>query len=479
MVVRVAWFSPVPPSRSGIAAYTAEVVPLLRERLLSIDLFVDPTDVGAPFPTTASVTPERSPGTTAGHDPPRDSCTTAFLQPAFAAHEFVWRHRRQPYDLTVYQLGNAECHNYMWAYLFRYPGLVVLHDAQLHQSRALWLLKRLRPRREDYFAELAANHPDAPADLGELVAAGLGGLLYQQWPMLSLVLRTSRLTAVHHPRLAESLRESEPDSRITDIPMGVRDPIVASGSEGGTDSTRRAARARLRAGLGIPDDALVIAAYGGITPEKRIPQLLQSVAALGDRTPPLRVLLVGAPAGHYDVEADARRLGLDKRLHVAGYVSDEDLPAYLDAADVACCLRWPTNRETSASWLRCLAAGRPTVITRLAHLRDIPGDVAAAIDVLDEDTALPATLAELAEHADLRRAMGERARAYERVIAEAAARPVLRPSLPPHLLDDGSSALNALLAEMGIPRAYAALNPPSLARWLASYGATSPTEEPR
>jgi hypothetical protein len=26
----------------------------------------------------------------------------------------VWRHRRDPYDLVVYQLGNAPCHDYMW-----------------------------------------------------------------------------------------------------------------------------------------------------------------------------------------------------------------------------------------------------------------------------------------------------------------------------------------------------------------------------
>ena len=44
----------------------------------------------------------------------------------------------------VYQLGNSASHDFMWAYLFRYPGLLVLHDAQVHQARALWLLQRAR-----------------------------------------------------------------------------------------------------------------------------------------------------------------------------------------------------------------------------------------------------------------------------------------------------------------------------------------------
>ena len=75
----------------------------------------------------------------------------------------------------MYHLGNARCHDYMWGYLFRYPGLVVLHDAQVHQARAQSLLQRWKPRRDDYLAEFAANHPDAPDDLGLLFEAGLGG----------------------------------------------------------------------------------------------------------------------------------------------------------------------------------------------------------------------------------------------------------------------------------------------------------------
>ena len=66
------------------------------------------------------------------------------------------------------------------------------------------------------------------------------------------------------------------------------------------------------------------------------------------------------------------RLGIAGRVHHAGFVSDADLPAYMQAADIGACLRWPTNGETSASWLRLLAAGRPTVITDLAHQPEVP-----------------------------------------------------------------------------------------------------------
>jgi hypothetical protein len=59
-------------------------------------------------------------------------------------------------------------------------------------------------------------------------------------------------------------------------------------------------------------------------------------------------------------------------VHVSGYLPDQAIGDYLAASDACLCLRWPTALETSASWLQCLAAARPTVISDLAHLADIP-----------------------------------------------------------------------------------------------------------
>src|SRR5262245_7305334 len=104
----VAWFTPLPPLTSGVAQYNLELLPHL-SAANAIDAFVD----GRP---SAFVTPEG-----------RAS--------VYNAHDFVWKHHRRPYDLVVYQLGNAPCHDYMWGYMVRYPGLVVLHDGQLHHAR--------------------------------------------------------------------------------------------------------------------------------------------------------------------------------------------------------------------------------------------------------------------------------------------------------------------------------------------------------
>ena len=112
MRARVAWFTPMPPVRSGIADYSLEILPLLGNGY-DIDVFVDEESAGGERPGPS------------GSDRPNVSNVTVL-----GAHDFLWRHTRRPYDVIVYQLGNAPCHDYMWPYLVRFPGLVVLHGVR-------------------------------------------------------------------------------------------------------------------------------------------------------------------------------------------------------------------------------------------------------------------------------------------------------------------------------------------------------------
>lgn len=432
---RVAWFSPMPPSASGIAAYSAELVPALRTRGIAVDVFAEPPDCEWPG--------------------------------AVHARDFVWMHRRRPYDLVVYQLGNARCHDFMWGYLFRYPGLVVLHDAQVHQARARQLLQRWHPRRDDYEAEFRANHPDAPPDLAQLFAAGFGGSLYTHWPFVRLVLRSARLGAVHSPALAARLAATH-GVAVDVVPMGVPDPL---GPAPALDA------AAVRARYGVPADAFLLGAVGGLTPEKRLPQLLAAMQALGAL--PMHLLAVGAPAAHYDLLADAAARGLADRVHVTGFVPDAELGAHLAALDTCACLRWPSNGETSASWWRAMAAGRPTIVTDLPHQAEIPvrdartwqpvsgaaPPVAAAVRILDEHRGLVTALQILGTDPSVRRAMGAAARsywaahhtlesmadAYVPVLTRAAARPAPHLSRPLHLDETGDERARALLAPFDVP----------------------------
>ena len=438
--MRIALFAPVEPRRSGIASYTAALLPWISRRH-EIDLFTDET-----FERRHAL-----PGAAR----------------AVSAHDIVWRHARDPYDLIVYQLGNSLANDYMWPYLVRYPGLVVIHDGNLQAARGHYFLSRGDVG--GFRAEFAYEDPRHAA-AAELVIAGLSGTLRLQWPMLRAAVSTARSVAVHNPWLAAQLRGRYPDAHVEVIRPGIDDPV---------SEDTGAARTTMRARHGIPPEAVVFGAFGWITPEKRVPQILRAMATLADKEPGVHLLVVGSAVDHYDVRADLQAAGLEGRVTVAGYVDDDDVPRYLAATDVCLCLRWPTMRETSATWLRALAAGRATIITDLAHNQDVPvlsaaawtrsapeahggaspAPVAVAVDICDEGHVLPAAMSALARDPDLRRRIGAAARAYwaanfrmehsaddyERVMSAAAARPPGRRAVPPHLDEDGGRLARDIL----------------------------------
>ena len=444
---RLAWFSPMPPTRSGVATCSADLVRGLSGSF-QIDVFVDASR-HAPAPGTRS------------------------------AHDFVWLHQQNPYDLIVYQMGNASVHQYMWPYLFRYPGLTVLHDAHLHHARAGALLTS--GRTADYRAEFMANHPDRNPDLAELAVYGYPSYLYYYWPMTRLVVERSRLTAVHTDAIARELRQDVPGARIETIRLGHGVEIA--------DEEAERLRQRIRVRYGIAPEARVFGCFGGLSPEKRLPEILSAFAATAEHVPAARLLLVGAVPDHHDLAADIARFGVGDRTVITGYVDkDEELTAHIAASDIALNLRWPTAREVSGPWLRCMAAGKPTVIVSLAHLADVPAldprtwapsaaidgepdtvrPVTVAVDILDENHSLRAAMLRLARDPALCGALGQAARDYwrlrhapeptiedyRRVIGLARSSPgPVRATLDalPHLMSSGRRTLEEALAPFGVP----------------------------
>ncbi len=442
---RLAWFTPLPPVRSGIARYNAELLPLLRPSF-EIDLFID--------------------GWSDAVCPP-----DGFL--AFNAFDFVWKHRQQPYDLTVFQLGNAPCHDYMWAYLVRYPGLVVLHDGQLHHARGRTLLQQRFPRHDDYRREFQFCHPDVHPDLAELGVEGLLGSLTYLWPMRRIAVEASRKVVVHNRWLAAEICDEQRNAVVDVIDMGVPEARPSPG-----------ARDVVRTRFAIPPDAVLFTAFGKVTPEKRIRQAVRALPTVGEAVPNAHMLIAGEIGEGDDVLEDAAIAGVGDRVTVAGYVDDDEIDDYLAASDVCLCMRWPTSRETSASWLRCLASARPTISTDLSHAVDTPTldprnwsllhagaddrPVGVGIDILDEDHSLRLAMRRLAVDEVLRRTLSANALElwrsrftvermasnYVRTIAEALERPAAQRSasgLPLHLLQTGTEHLEGLMADLDLP----------------------------
>jgi glycosyltransferase involved in cell wall biosynthesis len=415
--VRLAFLSPLPPAPTGIADYAADVLRLLAPRH-EIEVFHD----------QEAVDTDRLP----------DGCTVA------RAAACLDRHREHPFDLAVHQLGNAPAHAFLYPLLPRLPGLLVLHDLVLHHARARMFLDTPEARayaadpssaalREAallplaaYRAEAAHSYPSAAERLVETQLATVGDLLPYAYPLFRLPVEASRVTAVHNAYMADAIHEEVPDAAVARIPMAVEGVSV-----------ELAAVSALRARLGIAPGAFVVGCFGLLTREKRVATVARAVARAAGALPGLRLLLVGHVPDRPALETLLGQLGIQHRVILAGRVPFSELPAYMEAADLAVHLRYPTARETSAALLRLLAQGRPTVMADLEHAGEIPDEAVLRVDVADEEGELLRAILRLAAAPAWRTALGQAARAftlrehsparcqegYAAAIAEAARRP--------------------------------------------------------
>ncbi len=392
---RIAFVSPVPPARTGIADYTADVLALLSPTH-EIDVFHSQDDVD-----------------------------TSRLPAAIRLHRaatLVERHRQRPYDAAVYQMGNGPDHDFLYDLLPRVAGLLVLHDLVLHHARARMFLdspaarayaqnpadparrEAARPDLEAYRAELAYAYPDRAARLFEAQLGTVGSLLPYAYPLFRLAVESSRVTAVHNAFMAEAVRAEVPDAATLRVAM----PVTAVPVPAGTVSA-------LRARLGLAAGDFVVGSYGLLTPEKQIETVARAVARAAVHVPRIRLLLVGPVPERASLAAMLERHGVAGRTVVTGRVAFADLAAHMEAADMAVHLRYPTARETSAALLRLLAQGRPVIISDLEHVSDVPADAVVRADVTDEEGAVTRALITLAGRPDVRTRLGERARAFVRL----------------------------------------------------------------
>lgn len=77
------------------------------------------------------------------------------------AHDFVWKHDREPYDLCIYEIGRNPAREFPWSYLLHYPGVLLLSNLTLADPRG-WGRSRAVVVADAAVAQsLAAEWPEA------------------------------------------------------------------------------------------------------------------------------------------------------------------------------------------------------------------------------------------------------------------------------------------------------------------------------
>ncbi|MBI4916384.1 MAG: glycosyltransferase [Acidobacteria bacterium] len=331
----ILWASPLPPTRSGVADYAAELLPFL----------------SAHAPVTLVTPPDwRSAGEEVwATGIPRVGCT-------------------QPPDgeaVSLLHLGNNPYHEWVATRLRRFGGTVVLHDSVLHH------LLVEEAASEDAWDRFDAELTDAEGAAGGAIAAarrsGFHGRLDPfLFPALRVYLRLANAVVVHSHDAASRVRRASPGTPVEQVPLAV------SALPGGQ-------RAEARRYLGLPEREVVLAHLGFLTPAKGLQTILVAVLALAELGVPIKLLVVGEGREGRLLEEEARHAGVADRVRLTGWAEPDALGRILAAADLGLVPRYPTAGETSAAALRFLAVGTPVVVSGYRQFLELPPSAAFRI----------------------------------------------------------------------------------------------------
>ena len=364
---RVAWVSPLPPARSGIADYSQELLDRLPGEF-EIELVVSP------------------------------EATTAFeLARRFRvvrSDEVAARHAECPFDLFVYHVGNSEFHLYMLDLMVRYAGLTVLHDLYLGGLA-------LRA------SAVGAWPGDLAADLDEEGARELAGAARKGEPDHDRIAREvplhRRLVAaseavVVHSAWSRSRLDGAEGIPVFRIPAGIRRPPV---------DTPEASRTL----LGLAADRFLVVTLGEVTPSKRIGSIVDAARMLPARIRErLELVVVGETPAAQASALHARAEASGVRLRITGRVPLDALSVYARAADACVQLRYPSGGETSAAMLRALAAGAACIVSDGGSFAEVDGDAAIQVRTpAHEVEDVAAALARLHDDRDFQASLRARA----------------------------------------------------------------------
>jgi glycosyltransferase involved in cell wall biosynthesis len=217
--------------------------------------------------------------------------------------------------------------------------------------------------------------------------------------MERFVIRRSRVVVVICPHLEEVVHGIEPG-----IPA-----VLIENAPGSGDTPVAGSGARVRGELGISPEAPFVLYTGTFEAYQGLDLLYAAARKVLDARPDTRFVLAGGrPDQVASARADAERAGLGKAVLFAGQRPAEEIPLYLDAADVLVSPR-STGTNTPLKIYQFLRSGRPIVATRLlTHTQVLDDDVAILTTATAEGFA-QGILAAIEDPARAR-AVGTRAR---------------------------------------------------------------------
>jgi glycosyltransferase involved in cell wall biosynthesis len=207
------------------------------------------------------------------------------------------------------------------------------------------------------------------------------------------------LCASSYDRARMIALQGVPAEKLRVLPNGIPPgPVAAAGPDA------------VRAGLGLPAGAPLIAVVANLRPEKAVDTAVAAFAHVRRTAPDALLIVAGDGPDRPRVEAEIARHGLGASVRLLG--RRHDVPDLLAASDVA--LLSSDREGCPVSLLEYMAAGRAIVATAVGGVPDVIADGVHGLVVPARDAAaMGAAIVRLMRDPGLRRRLGEAARSRQ------------------------------------------------------------------
>lgn len=374
--LKLAYVSPLPPERSGISDYSAELLPELLKHY-EIDLIIDQATVS--LPSMLPNCPVRSIGwLTANAD---------------------------LYDRVIYHFGNSPFHKHMFDLLDEIPGIVVLHDFFLSGIVAHLDTRDSTPG--SWAAELYNAH--GYKALRHHLQTHDKEIIVQSYPCNYRVLHAAEGVIVHSAyakQLAAEWYGHHAAQHWRVIPH-LRVPPPANKQ-----------RSEARRALGIGTRQFVVCSFGILGPHKMNHRLLDAwlASSLADDSECLLVFVGENEGGQYgrQLTETIQKHKKGSQIRISGWASMDTFREYLAAADVGVQLRTNSRGETSGTVLDCMNYGLPTIVNANGSMAELPEECVIMLSDAFSDADLVKALNKLRQDPEIRKNLGSKAEAHVR-----------------------------------------------------------------
>ena len=163
--------------------------------------------------------------------------------------------------------------------------------------------------------------------------------------------------------------------------------------------SNEATLARILDKYGLKDLQYVLS-VGTVQPRKNYSRMIRALSELRDRGSDVHYAIAGGSGWLEDeMYRSIRESRMDDRVHILGFVSDQDLPALYSGARAL--LAVSLYEGFGLPVLEAMACGTPVITSNLSSLPEVAGDAGVLVNPLDIDAITDSVVALLAD-SDLR-----------------------------------------------------------------------------